>query len=571
LDYIFYTEVAGAENDVPLQRFRLLITGWACEKGNPKDPGRDIVITKRIEAEDKHQDVTVLMLDENHKPISNAMFGYTLSQGNIYRDFETDKQGKYKIGPCLVNTTFSCEYKLTGQKRSFEVLKNIPLYELQFSPFVNAIVKVENQHEEPQPNINLIVSYGNQNITAVTDGLGCVILHDLLYQGTNVLMHIVAHSTENSVSEDVRVENSTSENHYTLTITTQDPMEVSLQVLLDGQLAPNYNVRIDCAGNTAIYATDEHGLIPLQFLKDKDVFNATSSQDEQQTQQFEVEYGKNLYVFNVQSPKKPAPIAPIPTTHRVLVVKNAVGNVIPLFTVRLAYQGQCKDFQTDKNGKIVLPEDWNVGEKFNVTPISDIPACDKVETHTIGGIDKKNDADGNNDIMIEEDKDEYYFVVPDAEPKPTLLSRHILVCDAEDTPKPFYTLQLKYNEQPWGGGEATSDKVGCIPLPSEWEEGEWFEAYDEKSETRQRYQLNNEEEYIFSRSLISTLQRQNWSFGDKKPFGHAVGQDANEGQKSLDELLHQLFQVPCRGREHGVDGGGHASPQEVVLHPVVCL
>lgn len=514
-NYIFYTEIPGAEEDVPNQRFRLLITGWACEFGNPIDKGEDVATNKKAEATDKHQKVMLVMVDENHKPIPNARFTYSKEQRNVCHEFETDERGEYNMGPCLINSEFTCEYLLTRQQRSFEVQKNISRYELQFAPFVDATVKVENQHGEPQPNIQITASYGNQVMTVVTDGLGETIIHDLLYQGSEVLMHLSA-NTQGLESIDVKVDNIASNNHFLLRIQTQDPMQVSLLVLLDGNPVPGYSVRIDCSGNTAIYAADEQGLIFLPFLKDKDVFHATSTQDEQQTKRFDVIYGTNQYVFNVVSPKveeekdpeknPPVEIDP-PKQRRFLIVRNCDGKPEPLFTVRLNRNGQTIDMQTDANGRIILPEDWAVGDKFNVIPVSEIPPRKEektsIQTKEVYG---ESDADENNDITIEDGKDEYFYVLP--EPDPLIQLRYVLIVDAEDKSVPFYALQISHNEQLLESGSTISDRDAHISLPIEWLDGDWFEAYDPKTNTRQAYQLQPMGlEYIFK--LPAAIDEQN--------------------------------------------------------------
>lgn len=491
--YIYYSEVAGAENDVPAQRFRLLITGWACEVGNPKDKGKDVATNKKVEAENNHQDVTLRMIDEKGQPMANTAFSYLKTDNNVYREFQTDDNGEYKIVLALVHSVFTCEYKLTGQKRTFEVQKNIPVYTLQFAPFVDATVKVVNQHAEPQPNIELKASYGNQSLTAVTDGLGQTTLHDLLYLGDNILMHIAAQTPE-AEAIDVKVESTSSQNNYTLCIHTKDPMNVTLLVLLDGVPAPNYSVRIDSAGNTAVYASNEQGIIPLPFLKDQDVFNATSSQDEQQTERYQVEYGTDQYVFNVKSheepieptPPTPEPEEPKPT--RTLIVKDSSGNPVPYFMVRLTHNGQAKDVQTNAEGKIQLPSEWMVGDKFKVTPLSEVPSPKANQsTMNVKAAEPKSDADDNDDIEIEDGKQDYEYVLPIIEPE---LSRYVLIVDTVNNPVPFYALQLSYNGQLLNNGATISDAKGQIPLPAEWADNDWFEAYDEKSGMRQRYQLD---------------------------------------------------------------------------------
>lgn len=518
-NYIYYTEIPGSENDIPSQRFRLLITGWACEFGNPKDKGQDVATNKKVEAEDKHQDVTVKMVDEKHQPMANAKFSYSSKQRNLSREFETDGKGEYHMGPCLVNSFFTFQYLLTKQERSFEVLKNIARYELQFAPFVSATVKVVNQHDNPQPNIELTATYGNQSMTAKTDGLGQTSFHDLLYQGPNVLMHLGAH-TSGAESIDVKVENDTLQNNFLLRIVTQDPMNVTLKVLLDDQPAPGYNVRIDCAGNTAIYAANENGIIFLPFLKDKDVFHATSTQDEKQTQRYEVVYGTNQYLFNIKSSPKPesepepelnpepvpSPVAP--PKARTLVVRDYEGNPVPLFTVRLTRNGQSIDMQSDGEGKIHLPDDWKAGDKFNVTPVSKIPLHEKNGKEINITTSLSNDADVNNDITIEEGKDEYSYVLPKSEPEPVGVSRYVLIMDAEDKPVPFYPLQIVHNDQLFETGSTIADKDAHIALPEEWTVGEWFEAYDSKTNTRQRYQLQPVgQEYVFK--LPAPVKEQN--------------------------------------------------------------
>lgn len=519
-NYIFYTEIPGAEEEVPSQRFRLLITGWACEFGNPMDKGEDVAPNKIAEAKDKHQEVTLIMVDENHQPIPNAKFTYSKKR-DLFHEFNTDDRGEYNMRSCLVNSVFICEYLLTGQQRSFQVQKNISRYELQFAPFVDAKVKVENQHGEPQSNIQITISYGNQTMTAVTDGLGETTIHDLLYQGPEVLMHLAAH-TQNTESIDVKVENITSQNNYVLRIQTQEPMQVSLLVLLDGTPAPGYSVRIDCSGNTAIYAADEQGIIPLPFLKDKDVFHATSTQDEQQTTCFDVVYGTDQYVFNVESPKVEEEKEVGTLIPRYLTVRSCEGEPLSLFTVRLSRNGQSIEMQTDANGKIKLPDDLTVGDKFNVTPVSEIPPRKEEKTEMQAkAVYEESDADENNNITIEDGKFDYSFILPEPESLPR--SRYVFIVDAENNPVPFYALQIVHNDQQLESGSTLSDKDAHIPLPMEWGEGDWFEVYDSKTNTRQRYQLQPVGlEYIFK--LPAAVEKQNVYVRVINQDGSSVGE-----------------------------------------------
>lgn len=500
-NYIYYSEVPGAEDDIPSRRFRLLITGWACEFGTPKDKGKDVATNKKVEAGNNHQAVTLELIDEKGDPMANADFVYIRRQKGKRSEFTSNSIGRYEMGPCLVGDVFIIEYLLTQQQRSFEVQKNVPLYKLQFAPFVDATVKVVNQHDEPQDKIEIVASYGNQTKNVVTDGLGMATIQDLLYQGPNVLMHLVAR-TENNEAMDVFVQTDARQNSYILRITTIDPLKVRLLVKVDGQPAQAYNVRIDCAGNTAIYSTDPNGLIPLPFLKENETFTATSTVDETIHETYTVLPGQELYILNIEKPvEKPieqpetpdSPVVPNPPK-RFLLVRDASGNPVPHFIVKLTRQGNSIDMQTDAQGRLQLPEDWVVGDEFSVEPVSPLP---KVQAQPKEGehIVNATASEPKIDFTIIDDQDEYIYDLPLPEPD---RNRYVLIVNAEGKPVPFYSLRIVYHSALLHQPESMADKDAKIPLPEEWPDGEWFDASDSKTDVSQRYQLQlGLDEYIF--------------------------------------------------------------------------
>ncbi len=503
-NYIYYCEVAGAENDVPSRRFRLLITGWACEFGTPKDKGKDVATNKKVEADNKHQKVTLELVNEKGDPMANADFQYIRQQKGTQSPFKSNDAGRYEMGPCLVGDVLIVEYLLTQQQRSFEVQKNVPLYKLQFAPFVDATIKVINQHDEPQDKIEIIASYGNQTKNVVTDGLGMATIQDLLYQGSNVLMHLVAR-TENNEAMDVFVQTDARQNSYILRITTIDPMKVCLLVKVDGQPVQAYNVRIDCAGNTAIYSTDSNGFIPLPFLKENETFTATSTIDETISDTYIVKPGQELYILNIMTPvdeepkeedvkEEPNPPVEEDLPKRFLLVRDATGSPVPSFIVKLTHNGNSLDMQTDAQGRVQLPEDWVAGDEFSVEPVSPLP---KLQEQSKEGEHKVNatPSEPKNDFTIIDDQDEYIYELPLPEPE---RHRYVLIVNAEGKPIPFYSLRIVYHLALLHQPESIADKDAKIPLPEDWPDGEWFDASDSKTEISQRYQLQlGLNEYIF--------------------------------------------------------------------------
>lgn len=491
-NYIFYCEADGAKDDIPNRRFRLLITGWACEFGSPRDKGKDVATNKKVEAENIHQDVTLELIDERGEPMANADFVYIRKKNKIRSTFITNSVGRYHMGPCLVGDVFDIEYQLTQQQRPFEVQKNVPLYRLQFAPFVDATVKVINQHDEPQDKIELSVSYGNQSRLFVTDGLGMATIQDLLYQGPNVLMHLAA-KTEKGEAMDVIVQTDSRKNEYVLRISTVDPLKVSIMVRIDGEPAQAYNVRIDCAGNTAIYSTDINGIVPLPFLKENDVFTVTSTIDESIQESYTVTPEQELYYLDINV------TPPLPEekgiAKRYLLVIDADGNPVPNFFVKLTRNGYSINLQTDNQGRLQLPSDWMSGDVFSVEPISPLPKT-QIRSTDIGFDNNILSNSSKTDFTIVDDQDEYIYKLPILEPEPR--HRFIIVVNAEGQPVPFYALRIVFHSSLLHQPDSIADKDARIPLPKEWLDGEYFDASDTKTETSQRYQLlPDKDEYIF--------------------------------------------------------------------------
>lgn len=543
--FIFYCENPGAEHDIPARRFTLLITGWACEKGAKTNQGQDVAKSDIVQAGNVHQNVNVFVINDKGLPIANSSFTYLY---NGERKCMSDSNGDIAFSLCKVGAQIRLRYDLTGQERSFEVLKNVENYELQFSPFVSARICVVDQHGRQVSNVRLKLTYANQIWDLVTDGLGVLELPEILYQGERVMLH--AQALDYGVSKDFQIFTESNRNGGNIEVFVKDPIQVRLRVFSEDKPLSGYSVQIDCKGDTRVVITDNNGIISLPYIHEGDYFKATSQEKPDIQRSFLVNENQEEYVFVIPAEKPIDPPSEEPLTQPyILVVVD--GKPAMDFELKVEKAGFSKILKSDGEGKIML-EGMNDHELFIamtvgepkiycsytyeksqyeylfevITPetqhnyhllvkVNDVPEPNfgihiekagesfDAETNEFGIIELDTvkagdfilassieDPSHRESYTITEDVEEYLFLIKKSEPE----QNFIKVIDAEDNPVPFFEIQVKHN----GIVEhVVSDSQGLWLMPKDWKTGELVEVTDSKNTVSEVFQLvEDQHEYV---------------------------------------------------------------------------
>ena len=190
LSYVFYKENASVADGALNNRYKLLITGWACKYGiNESDEGDDGLKSRMFEAKKRHQNVIVKMQNPEKQPLGNADFLY-MFENAAARDIKTDALGCYEQGICVVGAKLTYTYKLTGQSQTFTVMKNIEVYPLTFASTTTIYIQVTDQYGQSIQSHPVRVEYGEKVFDTSTDGLGEICLPDILYLDASMQLSV---------------------------------------------------------------------------------------------------------------------------------------------------------------------------------------------------------------------------------------------------------------------------------------------------------------------------------------------------------------------------------------------
>ena len=540
--YVFYKINDNINDDIPAHQYSLLVTGWACYLSR-KDKGTNVADGVLIEAKKKHQNVIVSMLDQGRKPLVNEAFTYVNVCKNISKSIQSDDKGLYQQGICLIGAKFSFIYQKTNQACSFEVLRGIELYELEYSPFTSAKVKVVNQNNISQVGLPLEISYGNQAWNVETDGLGEVEIDEILFQGNGLYLHV---KVVGYLSRDflLEVENAV----FVMLIETKEPLKIRLKVVQDGEPIEKYSVCIEGIHTVnGTYLTDNAGIIEIAYLKEGDTFNVYSSEDPSLYQLYTVIDEQEEYLFELPREKKTVVV-------KILQVVDASNLAVSYYSLQLSANGVVSTVTTNEEGYVLLPKEWkesllfevqdlktqtsekyviadqqekyifqlpketemrkihlkviqdgNPVEKYSIciegmramngTYLTDVAGV--IEMTYLKGGDTFN-AYSSEDPSLQQlytvidQQEEYLFELPHKE---TVTLKKLQVLDASDLVVPYYSLQMSANGIV---NDVMTDEVGCILLPQEWKESLLFEVRDLKTQISERYVIYDQQEiYIF--------------------------------------------------------------------------
>lgn len=413
--FIYYKEI-GSADDIPAHRYSILLTGWGCSHAGT-DAGKDDTDNGAILAPSTHQQVIVHFLDSEDQPIRNEAFVYKYVEKGVVRDVHSDQEGSRDQSICLIGSHFEYTYKKTNQSRTFEVLRNVIDYTLRFSPFVSVNVTVVDQNDVVQPKVCIIGEYSGQRFEMESDGHGKASLDKVLFQGDGLYIHFEA-AGQNCGDFEIRQ----SGNDFKLVIKTKEPFKPYLKVVRDGQPVPDYVVKVQTQSMEANYKTDAEGIIPLS-VADGEVMTVASSEKPELTMSYDVNESQAEYIFDITEEKVVIPEPPVePKTVRVLKVVNAEGTAMPYYRLTLTYGSNVGTYLCGENGLVELPEEWAVMNYFEA----------------------KDEESGHQErYLIEENTNEYVFVIPSAKDKQEV---HIRVIDQNNSVVPGYGLVVKIGE-----------------------------------------------------------------------------------------------------------------------------
>lgn len=449
--YIFYMENSDCKDGVLNHRFKLMITGWACQFGHSDNQvGDDGKTGAMFEAQGKHQNVIVKMQDAQEMPIANSSFLYSFGD-SILDEIKSDATGHYTQGICVIGSKLTYTYKKTGQTQSIVVQKNIEEYPVTFAPIVNIHIKVVDQHNQPIQAHSLRVEYGTNHFVANTDGLGTVHFENVLYLDSQLLMTVMV---EGLGTETFNV--NYPECNVTMRVEVREEMHPILRVVRDGVAVSEHSIRFS-GKMTGTYGLNKEGFIALEGLKVGDSFEAESmSEAEAGVQKYVIEEGKEEYIYLLPTlrtaepdepngpdePEKPEPpVNPVSVDCHVKVVKGESRTPVSEFSLRFESEPMNGTRLTDQAGVVPL-ENMTDGTLLKVYTSNEEKAIE---------------------FIIKTTQKEYLIQIPEDEPKkPVSISCYVKVVKGENqTPVPGYS--LRFESEPMNGTRLTN-QTGTIPL-----------------------------------------------------------------------------------------------------------
>lgn len=468
LTYIYYTETELSGDSSINNRYKLLITGWACKYSNNQDADGDLGLKKHMyEASGKHQNVVVKVLNADNTPLADAGFLYKYDT-LVSKDITSNSAGIINQGLCVVGSTLSYTYNLTGQTRTLTVQKNIEEYTLVFAPIVKVTVKVIDQHDRPLQSQNVTLEYGAKKYNVQTDGLGVFVIDDLLYNDPNMQAIIDVHGFGSECFPVTYPET-------TLTMRVNVPEKINPLVLVmrDGKPECNYSLRFSGAV-VGVYNSDAEGKIYLDTLQEGEQFYVESL-NEDCRQEYSIVKDQTVYEFHLPHVEQ----HPLPFPCYLKVVRGELQLPVQNHFVDIKGEVVNAGQFTDALGVIPLGS-LCPGEVLHATPDGLQEPCT---------------------IVIEEGKSEYLIVLPETF---KVVSCHLKVVSGEDMkPVPGYRLGIHSDSV---NGMFTTDLDGIIPLVN-MKVGENVDVYLTDPEATESFTIiENKEEYIIYLKKPDLLQ-----------------------------------------------------------------
>lgn len=359
LSYVFYKENASVADDALNNRYKLLITGWACKYGiNESDEGDDGLESRIFEAKKKHQNVIVKMQNPEKQPLGNADFLY-MFENAAARDIKTDALGCYEQGICVVGAKLTYTYKLTGQSQTFTVMKNIEVYPLTFASTTTIYIQVTDQYGQSIQSHPVRVEYGEKVFDTSTDGLGEICLPDILYLDASMQLSVAVGDLGQGV---FRVDYP--ESHITMQVNIPEKIQYYLKVVQNDVPVAGHSIRFVGVIN-GIYATDENGLILLGILKEGDSVVAESTMEAAAgKQRFVMTAGQTEYIYRLPENQSQSDVEVL-TDCYVKVVQGTGQKPVPNYSLKF----ECKTMNglrlTDEKGIVPL-ENMQAGLEVQV-------------------------------------------------------------------------------------------------------------------------------------------------------------------------------------------------------------
>lgn len=172
LDFLFFTEIEGHANDVPLNRYDIVISGWACKPAEIETEGSNSLAQWAERFKKTHQHVVTRFIDGQGKLLTNQSFDYTYLNRLIERSVKSDDEGKANMGMVKIGGILNFIDRNTNENCSIKIISGQTDYDVVFSPLFSYIIHVHNQKGEPLPGVDIIATYGNYTEKLLTDVSG---------------------------------------------------------------------------------------------------------------------------------------------------------------------------------------------------------------------------------------------------------------------------------------------------------------------------------------------------------------------------------------------------------------
>lgn len=444
LSYIFYMENADCDDGVLNHRFRLLITGWACEKNaNQHDDGQEELELLKHEADSKHQNVIVVMKNIQGIPLANTDFIYLFNDSHTM-EVRSNDMGECQQGICVVGSRLTFVLKSTKQKKNLMVQKNIERYDLVFAPTTKVSIKVVDQYDKPMQMQMLHIEYGDKVFNLETDGLGMASINDLLYLDSALKLTI---TVEGFFQESFSVQ--CPDNSYLVKVERPEDLHPYVKVMRGEIPEVNYSVKITGEKFIGTYDSDINGIVRMDALSVDDSFVVESMQEENvEPQRFIILKNESEYIFQLLLTENPTfkeePILELEEENiidcYIKVVKGDEMKPVPDFSLQLRI-----DNDSLKGGYLTNME--------GIVPLQNLKVGMKLAAYT-------SDNNELTEFIIKEGQGEYLIHLP--EDKPEAMLCHIKLVKGNDMiPVGNYLLHIESDTM---SGNYLTDTYGILLL-----------------------------------------------------------------------------------------------------------
>ena len=375
--YLYYTINEDADADVPEKKYNLVLTGWGCQRGIEIHKGSDDASQQKKEAENKHQEVIVHLVDESNSPLVNHNFTYSYNNGVPY-PFNSNN-GTLNLGLCLIDSLLVFHDNETDFEQSFHVKKGQSEYTLVFTSKIGdpgpgssgSVVKegpegpgTPEGPEGPEGPEDPITRY----VKVITESRQIIPFYSLELSSNEYVQEKISNSeglielpeqintqplfkAYDELSGKEETYAITDETEYIFIVPEKKPLQdVNIRVINQkGAPIADFPITVQYGQQLEDVFTDAHGVHHVGELQVDDEFMVACTNAKHINQKYVVEKGKDEYIFQIEEELSPITVE----------LQNKQKTPLPGASLTLTNaKGEQFQHYTDENGQIVVPRSF---------------------------------------------------------------------------------------------------------------------------------------------------------------------------------------------------------------------